>query len=625
MMRHCFSLLFRTLLYLACVLAVPPCTAEEPDPPRDLPSDTWAAIDGLGRSLPTAAECGPPREDRFVGMFYFLWLGQHSTSGPWDIEHLLAEAGADPNDPRPEDNVQYGPRGHFHHWGEPEWGYYVSDDPFVIRKHAQSLSDLGVDVLFFDVTNGVTYDKVFLKLCEVFQEMRAEGNRTPQIAFLTNSASERVVTHLYETFYLENIDADAAINDSAGIKGRPTMNGGVGIENLYPELWFLWDGKPLMLSKPDGLSDEIRDYFTLRHSWAWSDPGGWFGDGKDKWPWVDHYPQSYGWNAAEDVPEQLPVAVAQHPVSNIGRSFRDGHQPSPDQVATEQGICFAEQWDRALEVDPQMVFITGWNEWVAQRFIAERPQSFLGGRAMSGETYFVDQFNREFSRDIEPMKGGHADNYYWQLAANIRRYKGVRPTPTPSTPQTISIDGRFDDWADVTPKHSDSANDVVHRDHPGWNDTLHYIDTTGRNDFTTLQVIEDDQFVYFLAETREPITSRSDPNWMLLFLDADDSHETGPLGYDYVVNASVVDESRTTISALSENGTVTSLEEIEYAANGNRIELAVPRSYFDSEDAGLSFQFHWADNIQSWNLSEEFAVHGDSAPNRRFNYVFSRE
>ena len=27
------------------------------------------------------------------------------------------------------------------------------------------------------------------------------------------------------------------------------------------------------------------------------------------------------------------------------------------------------------------------------------------------------------------MKGGYTDNYYMQMAENIRRYKGVRPMP----------------------------------------------------------------------------------------------------------------------------------------------------------------------------------------------------
>ena len=43
--------------------------------------------------------------------------------------------------------------------------------------------------------------------------------------------------------------------------------------------------------------------------------------------------------------------------------------------------------------------------------------------------YFVDQYNAEFNRTIAPMKGGWTDNYYMQMAENIRRYKGARPIP----------------------------------------------------------------------------------------------------------------------------------------------------------------------------------------------------
>jgi len=38
---------------------------------------------------------------------------------------------------------------------------------------------------------------------------------------------------------------------------------------------------------------------------------------------------------------------------------------------------------------------------------------------------YPDQFCDEYSRDIEPMKDGHGDNYYYQLAANIRKIKGA--------------------------------------------------------------------------------------------------------------------------------------------------------------------------------------------------------
>ena len=123
-------------------------SASSAAPERDLFSDTWVATDALGRQLPGYEECGPVRADRAVGIFYFLWLGQHGTGGPFDITRLLAE---DPDSP------QWGPPGAFHHWGRAELGYYLSDSEYVIRKHAFMLNDAGIDTLIFDVTNAFTY------------------------------------------------------------------------------------------------------------------------------------------------------------------------------------------------------------------------------------------------------------------------------------------------------------------------------------------------------------------------------------------------------------------------------------------------------------------------------------
>ena len=33
----------------------------------------------------------------------------------------------------------------------------------------------------------------------------------------------------------------------------------------------------------------------------------------------------------------------------------------------DQGFNFAEQFSRLDTIDPEFLFITGWNEWVAQR------------------------------------------------------------------------------------------------------------------------------------------------------------------------------------------------------------------------------------------------------------------
>jgi hypothetical protein len=37
--------------------------------------DTWTATDALGRTLIGHEQAGPPRPDKFVGAFYFLWNG----------------------------------------------------------------------------------------------------------------------------------------------------------------------------------------------------------------------------------------------------------------------------------------------------------------------------------------------------------------------------------------------------------------------------------------------------------------------------------------------------------------------------------------------------------------------
>ena len=368
-------------------------------PLRDKQSDTWAGRDGLGRALPDIGQCGPPRPGKTVGVFYFLWLGYHDLE-VYDITQLLKEN---------PDNPQYGPPGMFHWWGEPHLGRYRSGDPFVIGTHARMLTDAGVDTIILDVTNGFTYDETLLTLGRVYEQMRAQGQATPQIAFLLNSGSARVAQHLYESFYAKG---------------------------LHRDLWFEWQGKPLLLASQEGVDDpQVLDFFTWRHSWAWTEPEGWFGDGRDKWPWLDHHPQKPGWHTDPVHPEQVSVNVAQHPISNIGRSFHNGTQPAPAETNTEAGLCFAEQWRGALDVNPEFVLVTGWNEWVAQRFLKEDnsdpPPEMLGKTLSTGDSYFVDQYNEEYSRDIEPMRGGFGDAYYYQMVDGIRRFKGVRAVPRP--------------------------------------------------------------------------------------------------------------------------------------------------------------------------------------------------
>ena len=148
---------------------------------------------------------------------------------------------------------------------------------------------------------------------------------------------------------------------------------------------------------------------------------------------------------------------------------------------------------------------------------------------------FVDQYDQEHSRDIEPVKGGHGDNYYYQMIDYIRRFKGARPLPAVK-PQPIRIDGRFEDWKAVEPEFRDTVGDPARRNHAGWNNVATYTNTTGRNDIVTAKVSCDDKHVFFTVATRQPLTPPTDPDWMVLFVDSDRDPGTGWLGYDHVVN-----------------------------------------------------------------------------------------
>ena len=237
------------------------------------------------------------------------------------------------------------------------------------------------------------------------------------------------------------------------------------------------------------------------------------------------------------------VGVASHPIGlNIGRSYHDGLRAKVDArgmtTTYDRGIQFEEQWRRALQVDPKLVFVTGWNEWVAQRFQVAKGQAInLAGRDLKeGDTFFVDLYNPEFSRDIDPMKGGYTDNYYYQLVANVRRFKGARLLLKASPPRTIRIAGGFEPWRSVGPEFRDAKGDTMHRDFDGWGG-LHYRDDSGRNDIVAAKVARDDRNLYFYVRTAAPLSPRGGPNWMILLLDADRSSKTGWHGYDFRVAA----------------------------------------------------------------------------------------
>ncbi len=555
--------------------------------------DNWVVTDALGRQLPAYDEAGTKRDNKIVGVFYYIWQGFHGDK-VYDITKILAQY---PADPLSNSNPGWGGPGAFHFWGEPEQGYYRAEDPWVIRRDLQMLSNAHVDFIYIDATNSFTYLETVKTLCEVSIQMRMEGIYTPQIAFTTNSSSGQTMNSLYDEFYAQD---------------------------LFSELWFKWDGKPLILGDFNDpvLRADVKAFFTIKYCWAWTNTK----TEPNHWQWLDSYPQDYGWSTDPAVPEQIVVSTAQHPTSTTGKSYHNGSEPTVNnQYLTDftgQGLHAAEQWKRALEVDPPVVMVTQWNEWVAQRFIQSGAGTFAGKPIKTGDTYFVDVFNQEFNRDMAPMKGGHTDNYYYQLISNIRKYKGMSAPQVFSTPATINLDGDFSDWATVTPIYQDPIGDVMHRSFAGYDPTVQFVNNTGRNDIVESRATYDTDNIYFYVKSAQTLTPSTDPNWMLLFIDVDRNKGTGWEGYDYVVNSGVKSTTETTLKRW--DGKNWSNEVIvPYKLVSKEMELSVPRTAVLMDKITPEFYFHWSDNAQQLDSINSFFTDGESAPDRRFNYNFS--
>ncbi|NDP23106.1 MAG: discoidin domain-containing protein, partial [Paludibacter sp.] len=486
----------------------------KPTPQLPIKNSNWVATDALNRDIVTFNETGIVKPQKFVGVFYLLWLQGGSV---YDNTKIMNGQGS------------WGPEHAFHFWSEPEADYYHSEDPWVIRRNMQMLADAGVDFIYIDMTNGYTYMNTLLATCKVMSQMRSEGIPVPYIMFWLQDSQKVLYTEVYQQFYLAN---------------------------KYPELWFKWREKPVIMFRhsdtdPSIIEDpDIQKFFTIR--WAW--PGDYYKPSQKSW--CELFTNiNYSWETDPAVPESYVVYGAGFANGNFGRSYdlKTSTQPVCDSKGltsvTDQGLMANYHWENALKINPEVILYNGFNEWLAQRFINKNNEShYLGGKPVPRDgTYFVDEFNQEFSRDIEPMKGGNTDSYYYQFVDNVRKFKGMEAPEAQSIPKSIAIDGAFTEWTTVTPTFYDYKGDTEHRNFRGYDPAVTLINNTGRNDIIESKITYDNLNIFAYVKTVNNLTAYSDPNWMLLFIDADRNKSTGWEGYDYVINLGLKSANQTTI------------------------------------------------------------------------------
>ena len=566
----------------------------------------YAATDDLDRTLYTSTDVGGYGTigEHYVGLFYFLWQGEHGDSGIFDLQKIIDQVGVEAAGSTK--CGKYGGVGAMHWFAEPLYGYYYANDQWVHRKHAELLTQANIDFLYFDTTNGYPYLHNAKSIMKCLHELNEQGFDAPQVVFYTNSQPESVIRQVYNDIYKKG---------------------------LYEDTWFKVNGKPVIIGPMEA---NIDDFFTMKQN-QWPTEQSKI----NGWPWMDFQWPSRLFRSAYDFDgAAISVSIAQHSGTvafsdsslynnhtNRGRSFWAEKRSNnailqqrydewkADPSLTNQGLNFQAQFDRALSVDAMYILVTGWNEWVAQRQDTK-----------SDRIWFVDTSSMEFSRDSEMMRGGYFDNYYIQLAYNVQKAKGAAPIVVQDARTPINVTGEFDQWDAVSFTYHDAVGDTADRDATGFGRT-HYENTTGRNDIKAAKVASDSKNVYFYVECAEPIPMYdNETSWMKLYVDADSNGTTGWYGYDFIVNYNVKDELTTTVAKYNGTDNAYSFEvvgDVPFRVKGNQMMIAVPQELLGMNGyRELCFQFKWADSDTVYDEMEDFYCDGDAAPLGRMNYVY---
>ena len=546
-----------------------------------------AGTDALGR---TFASADAENKSLYTGMFFYLTLGYHADhNGIFDVSKITNYG--------KNMNAFYGtndsssPVGSAHFWGEPIWGYYQSNDEWVIRKQVEMLTMAGVDFLCFDTTNAVLYLSTVDVILAVLQEYKDAGWNVPQFMFYIAANDKECIQTVYEKYYSKN---------------------------LYRDLWFAPGGKPLITkmdatewNESDPVEKAISEFFDFRLR-------QWPTDGflRKGWSWIEfEYPQPLH-------TDMVSVSSAQHTslkfsntTDNRGKGFDiTTMKNDPEKVAS--GPNYQSQWERVFSGEHsdkiKYVMITQWNEWVASKFWDES----------KSQAYMVDGFNQEYNRDLEPVKNGFGDNYYMQTIQNIRKWKYTEAKHYLVDEKTVDIIS-FDEaaWKDAK-TYLDFTGECIERNHVAFDGSFNYVDTTNRNDIASVRVLHDQKYLYFRVETLNDITeyTNGDHGWMNIYVRSEKGGSDAFMGYQYLINRTV-NGNETSVCRYTKDGWQ-EVSKGDISVSGKVMQVRVKLSDLKMSAKNYSMQFKVSDNVKNPEDALSFYTTGDAAPIGRLSYVY---
>ena len=149
---------------------------------NEVNSDHWSVTDALGRKVREYKETGDKKQDKYVAMFYWTWhQGVDDTT--YSVKNISEIVRQYPEAMSSYEHPAWGSKKPgFFYWEEPLFGYYRTTDTWVLRKHAELLADAGIDVVFFDCTNGsFTWEESYEALMATWSQAQKDGVKVPKI------------------------------------------------------------------------------------------------------------------------------------------------------------------------------------------------------------------------------------------------------------------------------------------------------------------------------------------------------------------------------------------------------------------------------------------------------------
>lgn len=582
------------------------------------------ATDALGRSF---GESDVYASDKDVGVFYSVWHSDHvGDNGILDITKLQKE--------NPDELWDVSKNTYFaHYWGEPLYGYYASDDPWVIERHLELFAMSGIDYLALDLTNLSYYERNCRALFDKILEFQAQGWDVPQVMGLFSGLPYRGQADLdklngfYNTFYKDS--KYDSVWYRRGEKNKPLI--ALDMANEFKELSF-----------------ELQNYFCFRNlMWPFSEFGT---DEYKDMAWLD-------WCKEQEIFDveklgMMSVSVAQHPNeamprmsdsvdpalkptmynTNRGRGWTyyedeyaedfDNHcnvYGTNNPELAHQGTNLQFCWDNAHKKRDQLseVLVTGWNEWIAFK------NDYGDGRAS-----FVDLCDMEFSRDLEMMKDGYGDNFYLQNMLNTRKFKNVKEMVyrgAKTTPASLS-----NAWEGAR-TYLDIVGDAMERD---WYDATRkeanrLKNNTNRNDIAKVDVTDDGKYLYIKVTTdKDIVIEESKTNNLNILLSIQGANGAKWEGYDYIINRTptAIGGTTATLEKVSVNNQFEWSKTADCSCYLSGKTFAVKIALSDlgiAEGGAFTVDFKVADGISEQGNIINYYIDGDCAPIGRLNYRYN--